>query len=183
MYSKIPQFKLNKKFLSEVDYKSISKETDIKIDEVKLIDKFVNTKTESGDEEVNNQENDKELIKTLNDNKLFVGGPVLTDRILFLHSLKKIPKSIIVNKEVSVSSDLNVLNLVSNSSDQEYKLFLGHSGWSQGQLEREIENGDWLLQKSINSLIFEKSTDHIWHIAVNSLGIEINDIMNHPGKS
>ena len=130
-----------------------------------------------------NTENDKELIKTLNDNKLFIGGPVLTDRILFLHSLKKIPESIIVNKEVSVSSDLNVLNLVSNSNDQEYKLFLGHSGWSQGQLEREIENGDWLLQKSINSLIFEKSTDHIWHIAANSLGIEINDIMNHPGKS
>jgi len=130
-----------------------------------------------------NTENDKELIKTLNDNKLFIGGPVLTDRILFLHSLKKIPDSIIVNKEVSVSIDLNILELVRNSGDQDYKLFLGHSGWSQGQLEREIENGDWLLQKSINSLIFEKSTDHIWHIAANSLGIEINDIMNHPGKS
>ena len=144
---------------------------------------IINKEIKKNNVSFSNTENDKELIKTLNDNKLFVGGPVLTDRILFLHSLKKIPKSIIVNKEVSVSSDLNVLNLVRNSNDQEYKLFLGHSGWSQGQLEREIENGDWLLQKSINSLIFEKSTDHIWHIAANSLGIEINDIMNHPGKS
>ena len=144
---------------------------------------IINKEIKKNNVSFSNTENDKELIKTLNDNKLFVGGPVLTDRILFLHSLKKIPKSIIVNKEVSVSSDLNVLNLVRNSSDQEYKLFLGHSGWSQGQLEREIENGDWLLQKSINSLIFEKSTDNIWHIAANSLGIEINDIMNHPGKS
>ena len=144
---------------------------------------IINKEIKKNNVSFSNTENDKELIKTLNDNKLFIGGPVFTDRILFLHSLKKIPKSIIVNKEVSVSSDLNVLNLVRNSSDQEYKLFLGHSGWSQGQLEREIENGDWLLQKSINSLIFEKSTDHIWHIAVNSLGIEINDIMNYPGKS
>ena len=144
---------------------------------------IINKEIKKNNVSFSNTENDKELIKTLNANKLFIGGPVLTDRILFLHSLKKIPESIIVNKEVSVSSDLNVLNLVSNSSDQEYKLFLGHSGWSQGQLEREIENGDWLLQKSINSLIFEKSTDHIWHIAANSLGIEINDIMNHPGKS
>ena len=144
---------------------------------------IINKEIKKNNVSFSNTENDKELIKTLNDNKLFVGGPVLTDRILFLHSLKKISESIIVNKEVSVSSDLNILNLVRNSSDQEYKLFLGHSGWSQGQLEREIENGDWLLQKSINSLIFEKSTDHIWHIAVNSLGIEINDIMNYPGKS
>ena len=144
---------------------------------------IINKEIKKNNVSFSNTENDKELIKTLNDNKLFIGGPVLTDRILFLHSLKKIPESIIVNKEVSVSSDLNVLKLVRNSSDQEYKLFLGHSGWSQGQLEREIENGDWLLQKSINSLIFEKSTDHIWHIAANSLGIEINDIANNPGKS
>ena len=60
VYSKIPEFKFNKKFLSENDYKSISKETDIEINEVKLIDKFVNIKTESGDEEINNQENDKD---------------------------------------------------------------------------------------------------------------------------
>ena len=60
VYSKIPEFKFNKKFLSENDYKSISKETDIEINEIKLIDKFVNTKTESGDEEINNQENDKD---------------------------------------------------------------------------------------------------------------------------
>ncbi len=60
VYSKIPEFKLNKKFLSENDYKSIAKETEIKINEVKLIDKFVNIKTESGDEEINNQESNKD---------------------------------------------------------------------------------------------------------------------------
>ena len=60
VYSKIPEFKINKKFLSEKDYKSISKQTVIEINKVKLIDKFVNTKTESGDEEINNHESDKD---------------------------------------------------------------------------------------------------------------------------
>ena len=32
-----------------------------------LIDKFVNTKTESGDEEVNNQENDNKLLEHADD--------------------------------------------------------------------------------------------------------------------
>jgi len=144
---------------------------------------IINKEIKKNNVSFSNPKNDKELIKTLNDNKLFIGGPVLTDRILFLHSLNKIAESIPISKEVSVSSDLNVLKLVKNTNDQEYKLFLGHSGWSQGQLEKEIENGDWLLQKSINSLIFEKNTDHIWHIAANSLGIEINNIANNPGKS
>ena len=130
-----------------------------------------------------NPENDKELIKVLNKNKLFIGGPVLTDKILFLHTIKKLAESISVNKRVSVSSDINSLKSIVNTSDFKYKLFLGHSGWSEDQLEREIENGEWLIQKSINSLIFEKKINHIWHMVISSLGIEINDISNNPGQS
>ena len=130
-----------------------------------------------------NPENDKELIEILNKKNLFIGGPVLTDRILFLHTIKKITGSISVSKEVSVSSDINSLKSIVNTSNYQYKLFLGHSGWSEGQLEREIENGEWLIQKSINSFIFEKKIGHIWDKATNSLGIEINDISNITGQS
>ena len=144
-----------------------------------IINKEINKK----DILFSNQENDKELIKVLNENNLFIGGPVLTDRILFLHTIKKIAESISISKEVSVSSDIDTLKSIVNSSNHQYKLFLGHSGWSEGQLEREIENGDWLIQKSINSLIFEKKTDQIWDKATNSLGIEINDISNITGQS
>ena len=92
-------------------------------------------------------------------------------------------ESISINKEVSVSSDIDTLKSMVNTNNQQYKLFLGHSGWSKGQLEREIENGDWLIQKSINSLIFEKKIDHIWGEATKSLGIEINDISSITGQS
>ena len=144
-----------------------------------IINKEINKK----DISLSNQENDKELIKVLNKNNLFIGGPVLTDRILFLHTIKKIDDSISINKEVSVSSDIDTLKSMVNTNNQQYKLFLGHSGWSKGQLEREIENGDWLIQKSINSLIFEKKIDHIWGEATKSLGIEINDISSITGQS
>ena len=144
-----------------------------------IINKEINKKEIS----FSNQENDKELIKVLNKNNLFIGGPVLTDGILFLHTVKNIAKSISISKEVSVSSDIDILKSILNTSNQQYKLFLGHSGWNKGQLEREIENGDWLIQKSINSLIFEKNIDHIWDKATNSLGIEINDISNITGQS
>ena len=144
-----------------------------------IINKEINKK----DVLFSNQENDKGLIQVLNKNNLFIGGPVLTDRMLFLHTNKNIDESISINKEVSVSSDIDTLKSMVNTNNQQYKLFLGHSGWSKGQLEREIENGDWLIQKSINSLIFEKKIDHIWGKATNSLGIEINDIFNITGQS
>ena len=144
-----------------------------------IINKEINKK----DISLSNPENDKELIKVLNKSNLFIGGPVLTDRIIFLHTIKKITESISVSKEVSVSSDINTLKSIISTSNHQYKLFLGHSGWNEGQLEREIENGDWLIQKSISSLIFEKKIDRIWDKATNSLGIEINDISNITGQS
>ena len=144
-----------------------------------IINKEINKK----DVLFSNQENDKGLIQVLNKNNLFIGGPVLTDRILFLHTNKNIDESISINKEVSVSSDIDTLKSMVNTNNQQYKLFLGHSGWSKGQLEREIENGDWLIQKSINSLIFEKKINHIWDKVTSSLGIEINDISNITGLS
>ena len=144
-----------------------------------IINKEINKK----DISFSNQENDKELIKVLNENNIFIGGPVLTDRILFLHTIKKIAESISISKGVYVSSDIDTLKSIVNTSNNQYKLFLGHSGWSKGQLEREIENGDWIIQKSINSLIFEKKIDHIWDKVTNSLGIEINDISNITGQS
>ena len=144
-----------------------------------IINKEINKK----DVLFSNQENDKGLIQVLNKNNLFIGGPVLTDRILFLHTNKNIDESISINKEVSVSSDIDTLKSIVSTNNPQYKLFLGHSGWSKGQLEREIENGDWLIQKSINSLIFEKNIDHIWGEATKSLGIEINDISSITGQS
>ena len=144
-----------------------------------IINKEINKK----DISFYNQENDKELIKVLNKSNLFIGGPVLTDRIIFLHTIKKIAESISISNEVYVSSDIDTLKSIVNTSNNQYKIFLGHSGWSEGQLEREIENGDWLIQKSINSLIFEKKIKHIWGEATSSLGIEINDISNITGQS
>ena len=53
----------------------------------------------------------------------------------------------------------------------------------QEENNQKIENGDWLIQKSITSIIFEQKIDNIWIIATNSLGIEIGDISNTSGYS
>ena len=116
-------------------------------------------------------------------NKLYIGGQVLTNKMLFLHNGDMGDKSLILNKKISISSDIISLASIVKSSNVKHKLFLGHASWSQGQLEREIENGDWLLQKATPNLIFENEAERIWLIATHSLGIEINDITNTSGVS
>ncbi len=126
---------------------------------------------------------DIELNNYLKENYLHIGGPVLTDRVLFLHTNNDTSKSVPVSDEVSISSNIELLSSIQKSKDVKSKLFLGHAGWDSGQLEREIENGDWLIQKSSTSIIFEEEIDNIWIVTTNSLGIEIGDISNTSGYS
>jgi putative transcriptional regulator len=116
-------------------------------------------------------------------NKLYIGGPVLTSKMLFLHNGDTDNKSLLLNEKISISSDIISLISIAKSSNVKHKMFFGHAGWSQGQLEREIENGDWLIQKATSNLIFENEAEHIWLIATHSLGIEVNDITNTSGVS
>ena len=126
---------------------------------------------------------DIEFNKYLEDNYLYIGGPVLTDKILFLHTNNEISKSVPISDEVLISVNIGLLSSIQKSKDVKSKMFLGHAGWDRGQLEREIENGDWLIQESSTNLIFEQKIDNIWIMAINSLGIEIDDIINTPGYS
>ena len=116
-------------------------------------------------------------------NKLFIGGPLFTNNVLFLYTGSTKKESIILNAKISISGDIMLLTSIAQSKSIKHKLFFGHAGWSQGQLGREIKDGDWLLQKSTPNLIFENDAEHIWLLATHSLGIEVDDITNASGLS
>tara|TARA_Y100000996_G_C22486127_1_gene628309 strand:+ start:191 stop:745 length:555 start_codon:yes stop_codon:yes gene_type:complete len=116
--------------------------------------------------------------------KLFFGGPILGERIIALHTNElKIETAIPLNNKISISSGKEIIRDIEKDTNLNYKLFCGHSGWSPGQLEREIENGDWLLQSSKIDLLFNLPAEKTWEIATKSLGINIVDISNMSGSA
>ena len=54
-YSKLPKLKLEKKSLSASDLKIVAKENNIEFELIKLVDNFVTSKTNSGDETITNE--------------------------------------------------------------------------------------------------------------------------------
>ena len=116
--------------------------------------------------------------------KLYFGGPILVEKIIALHTNElKIKTAIPLNNKISISSGKEIIRDIENGKNLNYKLFSGHSGWSPGQLEREIENGDWLLQTSKIDLLFNLKAEKIWGNATESLGINIIDISNMSGSA
>ena len=117
-------------------------------------------------------------------NKIFFGGPVLLERGIVLHNKDYETKGTInISDNFSITSQKDVLNELKNKPDTPFKLILGHSGWSAGQLEKEIENGDWLIQSTTEDFIFKINPDEMWKQAAGSLGINIGATQSISGQA
>jgi putative transcriptional regulator len=46
-------------------------------------------------------------------------------------------------------------------SDESYRMYVGHAGWSPGQLETELEQGSWLTTPATADLVFYDGDD-LW---------------------
>ena len=79
--------------------------------------------------------------------------------------------------------EVNWCKELQNQSNTRHKLILGHAGWSPGQLEREIENGDWLLQSTTQDFVFEVPADQMWQQAAGSIGMDVGDISGIGGQA
>ena len=105
---------------------------------------------------------------------LFFGGPVLLENgIIMHHSDYSSFESIPLSKSISITSRQDILKDLKEIEKVPFKLFLGHSGWSAGQLEIEIENGDWLIQNTTSDFVFNLPSKQMWEHAAKSLGIDL----------
>ena len=124
-----------------------------------------------------------EAISSLIDD-IYFGGPVMIERGIILHSSEyQTDGTIQISDDISMSSHTTILNELQNHSGIVYKLFLGHSGWTSGQLEREIENGDWLMQSTTLDFIFNADPEQMWQQAAGSLGMNVGMTTGFGGQA
>ena len=117
-------------------------------------------------------------------NDIYFGGPVLLEKGIVLHDARHTSDGTIsLSKTISMTSKQDVLKELQLKADIPFKLMLGHSGWSQGQLEREIENGDWLMQNTTRDFIFNVNPEQMWQQAIGSLGMDLGPSLGISGQA
>jgi putative transcriptional regulator len=101
----------------------------------------------------------------------------MIERGIVLHTTDHTVKSSVkITEKVAMTSHRDILsNISKKKGPSSFKLFLGHSGWTAGQLEKEIERGDWLLQTITPDFIFNVPEKFMWSQAARTLGLEIPD--------
>ncbi len=100
------------------------------------------------------------------DDRAHLGGP-LSGSITVLHDVKRQESQgriYVLEKCDQLAKLLDALH------DESYRFFIGHAGWSKGQLEAEIENGLWMSIPGVPALIFEQPANDMWLTAVREAG-------------
>jgi putative transcriptional regulator len=100
------------------------------------------------------------------------GGPVETARGLVLHSADyKRDETMLIEGGLALTASLEILkDMASGSGPKQAWLALGHSGWSPGQLDREMQDSAWLVVDADAALVFDPDLDAKWQRALDRLG-------------
>jgi len=104
---------------------------------------------------------------------LNMGGPVAPDTIHYLHNLGDlIPKSVLVEGNIYWGGDIDVIRSLIRSGkikQTQIRFFLGYSGWSAGQLERELKENSWVIAKVNSDIIMNNRGNDTWKKVLRSL--------------
>jgi putative transcriptional regulator len=127
-----------------------------------------------------------ELVPELEGYKipLYYGGPVQMDTIHFLHQYPmEISGGQEVMKGIFWGGDFDkVIEMIKNNELDENRIrfFIGYSGWSDGQLNNELQDKSWLTVKATRKLVFHKDYKEIWKDSLKQLGGDYEIMINFP---
>jgi len=116
---------------------------------------------------------------------LYTGGPVQQDTLHFIHKTKDIFSDYrTVNDGLYWGGNfdelLSFINVRKVNSD-DFRFFIGYSGWGPGQLESEIEENSWIIYNNATpEQVFGLSPDNLWRSVLKSMGGEYRVISNYP---
>jgi putative transcriptional regulator len=115
--------------------------------------------------------------------EIFFGGPVNLEMGLILHDADYIIEGTLsISKSVALTSNKQIVaDLKNGNGPGEFRFSFGYAGWGEGQIEREIENGDWLLMPADDKFIFSIPSSDKWQKAASKFGIDILDLGGSAG--
>ena len=100
------------------------------------------------------------------DENINMGGPVAPDTLHYLHSLGElIPDSILIEDNIWWGGDIDAIrDLISAGkiTPSQIRFFLGYSGWSAGQLERELREDSWIIARVKADIVMNNRGDNTW---------------------
>jgi putative transcriptional regulator len=118
------------------------------------------------------------------ESKIFLGGPVQTELINFIH---KAPGKIEGGYEIKDGiywggnfENMKTLVEANALNPNDFRFFVGYAGWSPNQLEEELKENSWYVADASDEFIFSKEPEKLWQNILKNMGGEYITISTFP---
>src|ERR1700677_1100649 len=93
---------------------------------------------------------------------VYVGGPVQPSSIVFLAEfLDPTPAGLLVLGRIGFPApDAGIEELTEATARR--RVFAGYAGWGEGQLDEELEEGDWIAHTALPEDVFTDVPEELW---------------------
>ena len=101
---------------------------------------------------------------------VYVGGPVQPSSIVFLAEfLDPTPAGLLVLGRIGFPApDASIDELTEATARR--RVFAGYAGWGEGQLDAEVEEGDWIAHSAVPDDVFCEAPEDLWSSVLTRMG-------------
>jgi putative transcriptional regulator len=115
---------------------------------------------------------------------VYMGGPVSTDNLFFIHSQGEfIEGSQKINDNLWWAGNFDQLKAMIVNNEifpHEVKFFLGYSGWDFNQLNNEVKHNSWIIADAKELTINDLSDNKLWNNTLKNMGSKYALLANFP---
>jgi len=118
----------------------------------------------------------EDIIEDINEFEypVYVGGPVQQDTLHFLHKADYLEGGVEIGDGLYWGGNFEQLLILIESkaiNPDDFRFFVGYSGWGPGQLDDELEADSWIVaHDATKQLVFENDNDSLWKTVLEKLG-------------
>jgi putative transcriptional regulator len=119
------------------------------------------------------------------DPHVYIGGPVEQDSIYFIiqSTTKPIDDCIQIYDDLYWGGDFEALKAKIYSKQihvEQCRFFLGYSGWSENQLEIELNRNHWIITDTSADVLLKHEPDELWRYILQKMGNKYKVFANAP---
>jgi putative transcriptional regulator len=102
--------------------------------------------------------------------RVYVGGPVQPTSVVFLAEfVDPSPAGLLVLGRIGFPApDIGIEELIEATGRG--RVFAGYAGWGEGQLDAEVEHGDWIAHTPLPEDVFTEIPEELWSAVLTRKG-------------
>ena len=117
---------------------------------------------------------------------VLIGGPVQPERGFVLHDADGIEwdSTFHVSPTLYLTTSRDILAAMARGEGPRHALIaLGYAGWSEGQLESELQDNAWLTVEADRAILFETPLEQRWSASARLMGVDLTLLTAYAGHA